>query len=62
MTNLPKIYKIFYIFVKRLVKNIDEMIIKSDNPDPIYRAHYIEKDELNNITVVGRIVGLVREF
>lgn len=50
------------IFVKRLVKNIDEMIIKSDNPDPVYRARYIEKDELNNITVVGRIVGLMREF
>ena len=50
------------IFIKRLIKNIDEIIVKSDNPDPIYRARYIEKDDLNNIIIIGQIVGLMREF
>lgn len=50
------------IFTKRLIKNVDEIIIKSDNPDPIYRPRFIEKDDMNNIILIGRIVGLMREF
>ena len=50
------------IFVKRLIKNVDEMIIKSDNPDPMYRPRYIEKEDMNNITIVGEIVGLIRDM
>ena len=34
------------IFVKRLIKNIDEIIVKSDNPDPLYRPRYIEKEDM----------------
>lgn len=50
------------IFVKRLIKNIDEIIVKSDNPDPMYRPRYIEKEDMNNILIVGEIVGLMRDM
>ena len=48
------------IFVKRLIKNVDELIIKSDNPDPIYRPRYASKDEMNRVIIIGQIVGLIR--
>lgn len=50
------------IFVKRLIKNIDEIIILSDNDEAVYRPRFIEKEETNNILIIGRIVGLMREF
>ena len=50
------------IFVKRLIKNVDEIIILSDNDEAIYRPRFIEKEEINNILIIGRIVGLMREF
>lgn len=50
------------IYVKRLVKNIDEIIVKSDNLDPIYRPRIIEKEDMNNIYIIGEIVGLMRNF
>ena len=50
------------IFVKRLVKNIDEIIIQSDNPDPMYRARHIEKEDMNNVLIVGEIIGLMRDM
>lgn len=50
------------IFVKRLIKNIDEIIVKSDNPDPMYRPRYIEKEDMNNVLIVGEIVGLMRDM
>ena len=49
------------IFVKRLIKNVDEIIIQSDNPAPMYRPRYIEKEDMNNVLIVGEIVGLMRE-
>ena len=50
------------IFVKRLIKNVDEIIILSDNNEAVYRPRFIEKEEINNILIIGRIVGLMREF
>lgn len=50
------------IFVKRLVKNVDEIIIQSDNPDPMYRPRYIEKEDMNNVQIVGEIIGLMRDM
>lgn len=50
------------IFVKRLIKNVDELIIKSDNPDPMYRARIIEKEDMNNVFIIGQIVGLMRKI
>lgn len=60
-----KVYVFCYkdeIFVKRLVKNIDEIIVQSDNPDPMYRPRYIEKEDMNNVLIVGEIVGLMRDM
>ena len=50
------------IYVKRLIKNIDQLIIKSDNPDPIYSPRIIQGEEINNIDIIGRIVGLMRNM
>ena len=50
------------IFIKRLSKNINEIIIKSDNPDPCYRTRIIEKEDMNNIIIIGEIVGLMRDL
>lgn len=50
------------IFVKRLIKNIDEVIIKSDNTDPIYRPRVIEGKKLNDLYIIGEIVGLIRNL
>lgn len=50
------------IFVKRLIRNVDEIIVKSDNPDPIYRPRYIEKEDMNNVIIIGQIVGLMRNM
>lgn len=50
------------IFVKRLIKNVDEIIIKSDNPDPMYRPRFIEKENMNDVLIVGEIVGLMRDM
>lgn len=50
------------IFVKRLVKNIDEIVVKSDNPDPAYRVRFIDKSELDRVIIIGQIVGLLRNL
>lgn len=50
------------ISVKRLIYNIDEVIIKSDNPDKdIYKTKYIQKTDIKNLYVIGQIVGLIRD-
>lgn len=58
------IYIFFYddkIFVKRLVQNVDSIAIISDNPDKeIYPTRFIEKEAMNDIHLIGRIVGLIR--
>lgn len=56
-----KIYVFCYkneFFVKRLAKNVDEVIIKSDNP--IYTLRTIKGDDLNELQLVGLVVGVVR--
>lgn len=50
------------LYIKRLYKNIDEIIAKSDNPDPIFKVKSIPKTEWDNIQIVGEIVGLMRDF
>lgn len=46
------------IFVKRLSKNIDQIIIKSDNP--IYDTRKIQASK--DFQIIGQIVGLLREM
>ena len=45
-------------FVKRLSKNLDEIIIKSDNPD--YRVRTINGTTVEDLTLVGKIVGVIK--
>ena len=56
-----KIYVFCYkneFFVKRLSKNIDELIVKSDNED--YRSRVIKDEDLNNVNIIGEVVGVIR--
>ena len=50
------------VYVKRLIKNIDQLIIRSDNPDPIYVPKIVERYDMNNVQIIGRIVGIIREL
>lgn len=45
-------------FVKRLSKNLDEIIIKSDNSD--YRVRTINGNTLQELILVGKIVGVIK--
>ena len=58
------IYIFYYndrIFCKRLLHNIDSIVVISDNPDKtIYPTSVIEKENMNDIHLIGRIVGLMR--
>lgn len=45
-------------FVKRLSKNLDEIIIKSDNPE--YRIRTINGSTTEELILVGKIVGVIK--
>lgn len=56
-----KIYVFCYnneFFVKRLSKNIDEIIIKSDNPE--YRVRTINAKSSSDMILIGKIVAIVK--
>ena len=56
-----KIYVFCYnneFFVKRLSKNIDEVIIKSDNPE--YRIRSISTKSISDMLLVGKIVAIIK--
>lgn len=58
-----KIYVFCYngeFFVKRLSKNIDEIIIKSDNPE--YRVRTINSKSFADLILIGKIVATVKSF
>lgn len=61
-----KIYVFCYndqISVKRLIYNVDEIIVKSDNPDKeIYKTKFIKQEEINKLYIIGQIVGLTRNL
>ena len=48
------------VFVKRLSKNINEVIITSDNKD--YPQIILKKDELNNLYIIGKVFGFARKY
>ena len=57
-----KIYVFCYnneIFVKRLSKNVNQLIIESDNK--LFDTIKIEKEEINEVYIIGQIVGLWRD-
>ena len=45
-------------FVKRLSKNLDEIIIKSDNPE--YRVRTISGATAAELTLIGKIIGIIK--
>ncbi len=45
-------------FIKRLSKNLDEIIIKSDNPE--YRIRTINGSSINELTLIGKIIEIFR--
>ena len=47
-------------FVKRLSKNLDEIIIKSDNPE--YRVRTISGTTMNDLKLIGKIVGVIKSL
>ncbi|MCQ2753887.1 MAG: helix-turn-helix domain-containing protein [bacterium] len=47
-------------FVKRLSKNLDEIIIKSENPE--YRVRTISGTTINDLLLVGKIVGVLKSI
>lgn len=47
-------------FVKRLSKNLDEIIIKSDNPE--YRVRTINGNTINELILIGKIVGVIKSL
>ena len=46
------------IFVKRLILNIKQIIIKSDNPE--YKVMILDSSDLEQFEIIGQIVGLMR--
>lgn len=59
-----KVYVFAYdnqIFIKRLYYNVDEIIVKSDNPDPIFKVKYISKEQMNDFILIGQVVGIMRD-
>lgn len=58
-----KVYVFCYkseIFVKRLSKNLDEIIIKSENPT--YSTRIIKGEDMNEISIIGRVVSILRSI
>lgn len=58
-----KIYVFCYnseFFVKRLCKNLDEIIIKSDNPE--YRIRTISGKSIAELILIGKIVATVKQL
>ena len=47
-------------FVKRLCKNLDEIIIKSENPE--YRTKTIADATINELIPIGKIVGVIKSI
>ena len=58
-----KVYAFCYkseFYVKRLAKNVNEIIIKSDNP--IYGMHIVKGDDINNLNILGLVIGITRNI
>ena len=56
-----KVYVFCYkdeFFVKRLSKNVDEVIVKSDNP--VYSSRIISSKGLGELNIIGMVVGMLR--
>ena len=48
------------IFIKRLSKNINEVIITSDNKD--YPQIILKNEEINRLNIIGKVFGFARKY
>lgn len=48
------------VFIKQLYNNIDQLIIKSNNPE--YPNRILEDEKLKKVIILGQVVGLIRQF
>lgn len=48
------------IFIKRLAKNVDQLMIISENKD--YDTRKLEGEQLKDVNIIGLIVGLMRDL
>lgn len=48
------------IFIKRLAKNVDQLMIISENKD--YDIRKLTGNQLKDVNIIGQIVGLMREL
>jgi len=48
------------IFIKRLVMNVNQLVIISDNTD--YDTIKLSEKDLNKVQIIGQIVGLMRDM
>ena len=52
-----ELYIFYYdkqIYLKRLCKNINQIVVLSENPD--FTTQYIEKNEIENLKLIGKII------
>lgn len=47
-------------FIKRLSKNLDEIIIKSDNSE--YRTRTISGSTINELILIGKVIGILKSI
>lgn len=48
------------IFIKRLAKNVNQLIITSENAN--YDVVKLSDDEINKVLIIGQVVGLMRDL
>ena len=48
------------IFIKRLAKNVDQLLIISENKD--YDIRKLSGNQLKDVNIIGQIVGLMRDL
>ena len=48
------------IFLKRLTKNIDHIVINADNE--LYPTSILQKNEFKEFSIIGQIIGLIRDI
>lgn len=42
------------LYLKRLTKNINQIVVESENPD--FPTQYIEREEMNNVYLIGHVI------
>ena len=48
------------LFIKRLAKNVDQLMIIPENKD--YDIRKLEGDQLKDVNIIGKVVGLMRDL